>query len=190
VPECVVYWLFDDKCVCPWRHGYVGISRTLTTRLRRHRATRRSFEWKILFKGSLEQCLKLERVMRPVFGIGWNEAPGGEYGGGSAPKKESTKRKMSDAALRRYQDQNERARMQKIVKNAFIGIDRTGPNNSHYGRSLSDDQRMRISVARTGKGVGNQNWKKRKPFSEEATRKMSDGAIKRWGRIKVDSPTH
>jgi hypothetical protein len=24
--SCVVYWLHDDRCICPWRHGYIGIS--------------------------------------------------------------------------------------------------------------------------------------------------------------------
>jgi hypothetical protein len=23
---CVVYWLHDRNCECPWRHGYIGIS--------------------------------------------------------------------------------------------------------------------------------------------------------------------
>jgi hypothetical protein len=22
--SCVVYWLHDDRCICPWRHGYIG----------------------------------------------------------------------------------------------------------------------------------------------------------------------
>jgi hypothetical protein len=179
--ECVVYWLYDDQCVCLWRHGYVGISIRWKKRLKRHVARRKNaFKWKILFRGSLVDCLKYESILRPSFGIGWNEAPGGEHGGGSAPKKEATKLKMSLSALRRYSDPVEKIKTQAAVKAAFIDVDRSGANNSHFGHSLSAVSRQNISRSRKGKALGNQNWKKRKSYSEEARKKMSEASIKRW----------
>jgi NUMOD3 motif len=124
--------------------------------------------------------LLLESKLRPVAGIGWNEAPGGEHGGGSAPKKEATKQLMREAALRRYQDPEQRLKTQQIVKAAFVGIDRSGENNSHFGRTLSDEQKSRISKGRMGKGKGNSNWMKRKPYSLEALQKMSEGSKRRF----------
>jgi hypothetical protein len=184
MPECVVYWLYDDQCVCPWRHGYIGISRRWLNRLKRHRALRRrSFKWRILFSGTTADCLLIERTLRPTFGIGWNEAPGGEYGGGSAPKKQTTKEKMRLAALRRYFDPSEKIKMQLLVKAAFVGIDRSGVNNSHFGKPVSDEGKRRISEARKGKALGNQNWRKRGPYSEEALKKMSEASKLRWASI-------
>lgn len=182
LPDCVVYWLFDERCICPWRHGYVGISRRWKFRLRQHVATRdRLFEWKILFEGTSVDCLNLEAVLRPAFGIGWNVAPGGAKGGGSnAPKTEAHKLKIQSAALRRYADPAEKIKTQAIVKKAFVGVDRSGSNNSHFGISVSAASRQRISEARKGKGLGNENWKKRPAYSEEARKKMSEASRKRW----------
>jgi hypothetical protein len=84
---CVVYWLFDDRCFCPWRHGYIGISIQFDARLKRHRdraGTRKSavgvpsiFDHKIIFTGTVDECVALEAAMRPRKNIGWNRAVGG-----------------------------------------------------------------------------------------------------------------
>jgi hypothetical protein len=78
--SCVIYWLHDDRCICPWRHGYIGISTRYVFRLRYHRRDKRwppNFQATVLFTGSLLECRKLEYRLRPHLGIGWNENPGG-----------------------------------------------------------------------------------------------------------------
>ena len=114
-PECVVYWLYDEKCICPWRHGYIGISINFKNRLKQHRNShRKPFEHEILFQGSTEDCLSIEAQMRPDPFIGWNRAPGGIDGPGREPKSADTKQKMREAALLRFSDPNERKKMSKI----------------------------------------------------------------------------
>jgi hypothetical protein len=78
--SCVVYWLHDDRCICPWRHGYIGISTRHSIRLNRHRRDNRwpaNFQTTILFIGTQLECRRLEYALRPHFEIGWNENPGG-----------------------------------------------------------------------------------------------------------------
>jgi hypothetical protein len=157
--SCLVYWLHDDRCVCPWRHGYIGISTNWFRRLKRHRTNLGVFQWKHLFTGSIEQCLKLERQLRPKPGIGWNEAPGGWPGGGAAPKKRTTRELMRAAALRRYADPAERERTKLIVRAVFKNIDRTGASNGHFGKSTTEaaKQKMRDAIAARGGVSGKRN---------------------------------
>lgn len=83
--SCVVYWLFDGRCVCPWHHGYIGISICFEHRLAAHRRglwkgarwRPREFNIQILFSGTRNECRSLEFKMRPHFDIGWNRNPGG-----------------------------------------------------------------------------------------------------------------
>jgi hypothetical protein len=81
---CVIYWLHDSRCVCPWRHGYIGISTWLQHRLAAHRRGQgtsarvpANFSYQILFKGTAAECRALEYKLRPHFDIGWNHNPGG-----------------------------------------------------------------------------------------------------------------
>lgn len=79
--DTVVYWLFDDHCICLQKHGYVGISGAFMTRLAVHQRNKRfpaDFEWSIIFTGSKGECLALERTLRPQSGIGWNRSCGGK----------------------------------------------------------------------------------------------------------------
>jgi hypothetical protein len=76
--SCVIYWLTDSRCVCPWRHGYIGISTRYSIRLRQHkRKWPTTFKAQILFAGTLSECRALEFKFRPHANIGWNENPGG-----------------------------------------------------------------------------------------------------------------
>jgi hypothetical protein len=71
---CVVYWLFDDSCICMQRHGYIGISTRYPIRLRSHRRSGRlpdNFKSTILFEGTVIECRALEFQLRPRFNIGW-----------------------------------------------------------------------------------------------------------------------
>jgi hypothetical protein len=81
---CVVYWLYDDQCICVWRHGYVGISKNFKARISGHLTNQQlpDFNWRILFTGSLAECRRLESTLRPRPFIGWNTAPGGGGGAG------------------------------------------------------------------------------------------------------------
>src|SRR4051812_38727865 len=97
---CVVYWLRDSNCTDIHRHGYVGVSERFRNRLKRHKKDRRfpfNFSWKIIFRGSRDQCLALEEALRPTFGIGWNEFKGGKAGA-TAPKSLRQRAKMSVTA--------------------------------------------------------------------------------------------
>jgi len=158
---CVLYWLHDASSVCLMRHGYVGISTRWQNRLRRHRRDKKlpPFDWKILFEGTLLECLTFERRLRPLPGIGWNDAPGGEHGGGSAPKAERTKLLMRDAALRRYAQPGERERTQTAVKTAFKQIDRTGVNNGHFGKHHTEEtkSKLRANIIERGGVAGVKN---------------------------------
>ena len=80
--SCVVYWLYDERCVCPWRHGYIGISSNHQRRIAVHRRTRsfQKFSVQILFVGSPAECRMLEYKLRPQRHIGWNHGAGGGKG--------------------------------------------------------------------------------------------------------------
>jgi hypothetical protein len=86
----VVYWLTDERCVCPWRHGYVGISRRWPNRLKQHSSgigkQHPNFKAQVLFTGTWEECLAVERSLRPDYHIGWNQRDGGSSG--TAPLRE------------------------------------------------------------------------------------------------------
>jgi hypothetical protein len=75
-----VYWLYDERCVCPCRHGYVGISLNVERRVRTHRKRFPDCEWKVLFEGTKFDCVRVEYQLRPTFDIGWNRARGGNKG--------------------------------------------------------------------------------------------------------------
>lgn len=107
----VVYWLYDENCTDPFLHGYIGITNNIRRRMADHRYKRRlPFKYKILFRGTREECISLEKKMRPSAFIGWNIFEGGgdppHYCGANnhffgKKHSEETKIKMSLAAKRR-----------------------------------------------------------------------------------------
>jgi hypothetical protein len=166
---CVVYWLYDSTCTIPELTGYVGISERWGQRLGRHRKRfGNDVKWKWLFVGTRDECLIEEHRLRPTWGIGWNWLGGGRAGMAGAPKSVEHRAKMSRAAKKRYKDPSERLKTIQAVKKAFETIDRTGKKNGHFGKRLTLEQRQNISLGRTGKGIGNQNWRKRKAVLAEA----------------------
>lgn len=175
---CLVYWLHDTQCICPWKHGYVGISSRWHRRLWRHQREGKfpPFEATILFRGTRDECLELEEWLRPTWRVGWNNWKGGRAGP-TTPKTLSTRENMRLAALKRFQDPREREK-QRI--NNIGKHDHRGENNPRFGKQLSEEEKKNISIGRVGKGIGNQNWRKRKPYSEEALRKMSEASKRRW----------
>jgi hypothetical protein len=76
----VVYWMHDESCASEIDTGYVGVTEDPHARLSDLRAKAtvpKDSEQTILFKGTREQCLALERHLRPRPDIGWNRAAGG-----------------------------------------------------------------------------------------------------------------
>lgn|SRR5262249_38964169 len=91
-----LYWVHKDefaeeRCHSPWgddfrtdpiirRHGYIGVSENPTVRwhsLRQAKIVPKTAKLQLLFEGTREQCLALERTLRPRKNIGWNTARGG-----------------------------------------------------------------------------------------------------------------
>ena len=157
MPSAVVYWLFNGQCSTPVEHGYVGVTVSWPRRLWRHRSEKASdflpegFEGKILFRGTLKQCLELEKLLRPAEKIGWNRHPGGlaGYAGKGVPKSPEHREKIRQAALARYQRPGERERTGKAAKLGIKrkGIDRSGAGNGHYGKHLSEESKQKIRDA-------------------------------------------
>jgi hypothetical protein len=148
----VVYWLFDETCRDPERHGYIGVTVTWPRRLHRHRCEETSaflpdkFEGKVLFRGHIKACLALERKLRPHSNIGWNRLPGGLSGhaGKGVPKSPEHREKIRQAALRRFAKPAERKRLSKAVKRGLKDVDQTGANNPMYGRHHSEETKQKI----------------------------------------------
>src|SRR5215831_668881 len=165
----VVYWLYDERCVCPWRHGYIGTTVTWPRRLYRHRTESEfpsdTFQGQVLFRGTVKQCLKLETEMRPRAQIGWNTLPGGlgGFAGKGVPKSAEHKENIRQAALRRYSNPAEHVRTSKAVKRGLKNVDRTGANNPSYGKPMAEDtkQKVRDRIAERGgvSGKNNPNYK-------------------------------
>ncbi len=153
--DCVVYWLFDETCICPRLHGYVGISARFANRLKDHRVPGRFpvFNYAVLLKGSEAECFALEKSLRPDHNIGWNRAKGGPNQGRTLGYKytEASKAKMSAALTGR-----------QIT---------WGDKLSAAGKGQSRTQAAKDAVSRAHKG---------KPKSAEQRAKMSEAARLRY----------
>jgi hypothetical protein len=143
--ECVVYWLYDEKCVCLWKHGYIGVSQNWPGRLKNHRKKFPAFRALVLFVGTKAACRKLEFKLRPDFFIGWNYLPGG----GRSPRAgvivpEHVRQKMSEAGKRR-------APMSAKTREK-LRINKLGTTNKgRIGQKKSDAERAKIAASNTGK---------------------------------------
>ena len=147
----VVYWLFNDQCVCPWRHGYIGATTNWPHRLNRHRREsdflmHLHFQGQVLFHGTVKQCHALEKQMRPTAGIGWNRYPGGPSGHASKgiSKSAEHRAKIQAATLVRYANPEEHKKTSKAVKRGLKNIDRSGENNSMFGRHMSEEAKEKV----------------------------------------------
>jgi hypothetical protein len=167
-PCWFVYWLYSDHGTNPRLHGYVGVTCSLFRRIwHHHNRGLPAFKVKILLRGTQDQCLELEKRLRPTQDIGWNTRAGGptyqgngksqiidisdtRERGANKPKSAETRAKMRASALARYADPAERSKTQKAVKKAFENIDRSGKNNSRFGKHCSEEtkQRMRDTIAK------------------------------------------
>jgi len=81
----VVYWLYDETCICIWSDGYVGFTgQSPPERFSQHQRTKgryrrvpKNFKSRVVFRGSVKQCEAWERTLRPHTFIGWNILAGG-----------------------------------------------------------------------------------------------------------------
>jgi hypothetical protein len=143
-PECILYWLFDDSCICLWRHGYIGITTNWTKRLQRHQRTMpHAFRFAVLYRGSKEECRKLEHQLRPHRHIGWNVAPGGNLARLGFKASDETKEKMRIAAMQRPPPSEETRERLRITSTG-----RT--NKGRIGQRKSDEERAKISRSKSG----------------------------------------
>lgn len=168
--KAVVYWLYDDRCICYFRHGYIGVTVSWPRRLWRHRAESSAFlpsdfEGKVLFRGHIKECLALEQQLRSTAGIGWNRYPGGRSGTASKglPKSPEHKAKIRAAAFERWKDREARVAQSAAVKRGLKNVDRTGANNANFGKQTSEEtkQKMRDRLAERGgvSGTNNPNYR-------------------------------
>jgi predicted GIY-YIG superfamily endonuclease len=172
--ETFVYWLHDDRCVCVWRHGYVGITAHLPVRIAAHRrgngkgahSLPPDFKVQVLFVGSGDEALELEERLRPHSWIGWNRGRGGQKSCvghkhteafcqlkakdaarrfKGVPKSPEQVAKMKAAALARYANNPaEHERTSKAVKKGLKGVDRSGANNPNYGKHMTEDSKDKV----------------------------------------------
>ena len=153
-PECILYWLFDDSCICLWRHGYIGITTNWIKRLQRHRRTMaRAFRFAILYRGSKQECRKLEHQLRPHRHIGWNVAPGGNLARFGAQHSDEAKKRMSIAATQRSPPSEETRERLRIASTG-----RT--NKGRVGQKKSEQERAKISRSKTGKKMSEEFCRK------------------------------
>jgi hypothetical protein len=198
---CVVYWLKDKHCICPWRHGYVGITNNPLLRIRNHRGSHRfpsNFQFQILFAGNELECLGLERRLRPIPGIGWNIASGGLDGSHPWTEKQhkwvktrkaspKTKELMRRAAIERSKDPAYIARMAEGVRRAFQDPQkRANLSNSLKGRSITWADKIAKTLTghvRTEASRAKQSAKMRGvPKSAEQRAKMAEGRRQWWAK--------
>lgn len=196
----VVYWIFDDDCDVPESSGYIGVSKDLPRRIREHQRTQRfpkSVKFIIVFSGSQDDCLALERSLRPHPGIAWNLArggPDGRYG-----LCEISRQKLSKSLTgkkRKPFSAEHLANMSKANKGKKLAPEtRQKMSASRIGKStagyFTDDVRRRMSEAKRGKTSWNKGrkgsvpwnkgkvglqigWNKGQRLSEEHRRKLSE----------------
>jgi len=146
----VCYWVFDQTCVCPWRHGYVGVTKNRETRQRQHLRRFNGARFQILFRGSQRECRKVEYALRPVAGIGWNKSPGGQR---SQPWTGESRAKVSEA-MKRINTVEVRARK----------------SDARMGYVLSEETKRKISKVHEGKKLRGVGWR----HSEETKQKIRE----------------
>jgi hypothetical protein len=139
----IVYWLYDDNCDDPKKHGYIGVTEEPSRRIRQHKRSKRfpknGFNMKVLFEGSVEECLEKEQELRPTCFTGWNKAPGGGMPPShkGKPKSLETRKRMSEGRKGMKFSDEHRANL-RLARSKQIR------------RPMSAETKRRISIATTG----------------------------------------
>jgi hypothetical protein len=175
-----VYWLYENETDDIFNDGYVGITKNTTKRFYQHKVRFGNFKTKIIFYGSLEQCLALELQLRPVPGIGWNRAIGGFEGyrlghseetikiikekrklqsppceGRKQPAEEIERRRQSNLGQKRTDEQKLKMSGRKQspeLKEKLKAI--------NTGKKHSAEMRAKVSAALTGRHVSEETKRK------------------------------
>jgi hypothetical protein len=157
VPECILYWLFDDSCICLWRHGYIGVTTRWPHRLIKHRASKQwpeDFKSLVLWRGDRDECLALERQLRPHPNIGWNTTVGGTIS--SITNKGRIGQKKSEEERAKISLSNSGKVRANPRVNARYG------NTSHLGHRHSEETKEMIRIKKTGVPIHSDDFKKRR----------------------------
>lgn len=149
-----LYWIHDDKCVCPQRHGYVGITKNLHGRFKGHSKRFPGAKQKVLFSGSRFECMKAEYLLRPDPFVGWNRARGGQK---SMPMSEAAKEKVRAAKLGipRPEEMKERIRLKLRGRKVHTEESKRELSSRMKGNcfhsNVSDEGREKIRQAQLGR---------------------------------------
>lgn len=101
--ECHTYWIYDEECLRPEDHGYIGVAtvKRFAARCCEHCRSKRfptDSKIRIIFTGNIEGAYLYEAVLRPYPNMGWNKAAGGARGHRiGMPMSAETKNKISSA---------------------------------------------------------------------------------------------
>jgi NUMOD3 motif len=168
--EWLVYWLFDETCVCYERHGCIGAMKAtrLYQRFAQHQNSKRfpkDFGYKIIFRGSRRQALALEARLRPRPYIGWNVGVGGFADGGGLkgiPKPPEQIAKMAEARRQWWAKQTAKDRAAYSAKMSKA-IDNRGKRNPNFGKQQSEATKAKVRakiIERGGvNGANNPNYR-------------------------------
>ncbi len=206
-----VYWLYENETDNIFTDGYVGITKNCKIRFYQHKAKFGNFKVKVIFYGSLEQCLALEFQLRPVPGIGWNKAVGGFEGyrlGHSEetikiikekrkaqnPPCEGRKQPLEEIERRRRsqlgQKRSDEARVNmSTAKQNMTDETKAKMSKSATGRKLSEEAKTKVIIALTGRQVSEETKRKiseaqiGKIITEEQRKTMSEA---KWNRHNFD----
>lgn len=175
--SCVVYWLRDEQCICPWRHGYIGISTNHRHRISNHRGNRSfpKFTFQILFVGSPAECRVLEYKLRPGPKIGWNRGAGGGKPRFGIPDTVTALQNKS-AARRRFLSKPEASEILRAAyaKSSATQKGKTIPWADKIAKTLTGHIRTSASRAKQSAKL------KGKPKSAEWREKMRQAALARY----------
>lgn len=155
----VVYWLFDETCVCPRWSGYVGISAQWPKRLGAHRRSGRwpaGFSSCVLSTGSKLECRWMEWNLRPASDIGWNLSVGGKP---NVRLTADSRQRMSAASKNKVFSSEAREKI-RVASTGRTNKGRKGQKKSseeiakivagHLGRKASDETRAKLSASHMG----------------------------------------
>lgn len=158
---CVVYWLFDETCVLPRLHGYVGVTSNLGKRIKQHRASNRfpiNFKVIKIFCGYRKRCDRIEIKLRPVMNIGWNIGRGGYHTnlGWKQSTETIAKRSVKLRGQKRTKETIERIRLAGLGKRNCLGYKHTDEaranmSAAHRGYKMPFKQREKIGVKLKGR---------------------------------------
>lgn len=112
-----------------------------------------------------------------VRGTGFNIEPGGKNG----KKSEETRKKLSEAAKKRYTSEEEHKKSSEAAKKRYTSEEeRKKTSECQKGKKRkphSDETKKKMSESRKGK--------KRKPASDEIKNKISESMKERWAEKKA-----